>query len=213
MQVKQFPTAGVSRHNARAPLSAGAAALATGTVKAFLTDREAVVETGQGRSVHARQATSCLLAPVIGDVVLVLDGEGGAYVLAVLERPGQHIAELAVPGIPHVRLSAADIELESTNLTICAEQAQIRGRTLSLFGDALFSSFRRIVENVVDKTVGARSITTTAQLRTAAIADVDTLRAGALVQSIETVATQQSEIALVSATEDVRLDAKRVSVG
>jgi hypothetical protein len=68
-----------------------------GTV-VFVEEGVFVVET-ETREVRARRATSCLLEPVPGDVVLVaaVDFDRHAYVLAVLEReagaPGNIVAD------------------------------------------------------------------------------------------------------------------------
>jgi hypothetical protein len=64
----------------------------------FVEEGVFVVET-ETREVRARRATSCLLEPVPGDVVLVaaVDFDRHAYVLAVLEReagaPGNIVAD------------------------------------------------------------------------------------------------------------------------
>lgn len=48
--------------------------------------------------VEARRAASCLLEPALGDEVLVVHHDGGAHVLAVLERDGEAPARLSVDG-------------------------------------------------------------------------------------------------------------------
>lgn len=192
----------------------GATVMLTGTVKAFLTEREATVETANGQRLHARQAASCLLAPAINDRVLICEGDGEAHILAVLERNPQHVAELAVPGARQTKITSAEtLHISVPRLRITASEINLVSRTLNQVGEVLVNSFRRILENVVDKSVGARTITTRAEARTAVVRDVDTVKAGTLVQTIDKVATQQSEISLMTAKEDVRLDGKRVTVG
>jgi hypothetical protein len=196
------------------PLPEPATALLRGTVRTLMTATEIGIETDGGESLHARQAASCLLAPTIGDRVLlcVLDGE--SYVLAVLERDNRHAAEIGVPGARKVTLTAGEtLELSAPKMQLAAGRLSLMARAIAQSGQVLTSSFKNIVETVVDKTIGARTVTTTAETRTSVIRDVEMLNAGSLVQTIETVATQNSEIALVTARRDVRLDAERVSVG
>jgi hypothetical protein len=199
---------------AASPSTAGGQLLA-GTVKAFLAEREAAVEVGVDRTVDARQAASCLLAPAVGDRVLVHVCDGAAYVLAVLERASTELtAELSVPGAADVALrSAGSLALESPKVGLVAREFGVLADVLSQAGGTLSASFRRIVETAIDKAVGARTITTRAQARTAVVTEVDTLSAGTLVQNVDKVAAHNSEISLLTARQDVRLDAKRVTVG
>ncbi|MDL2398845.1 DUF3540 domain-containing protein [Rhizobium mayense] len=193
---------------------AAANGLLRGTVKTLMTATEAGVETDEGESVLARQAASCLLAPAIGDRVLLCMIGSETYVLAVLERESQHAAEISVPGARKVTISAGQtLELNAPSMNLAARQLTLLARNMAHTGQFLTSNFKTIVETVIDKTIGARSLTTKADVRTAVITEVEMLNAGTLVQNIDTVATQNSEIALVTAQRDVRLDAERVSVG
>ncbi|MES0884499.1 DUF3540 domain-containing protein [Roseibium sp. SCP14] len=188
--------------------------LETGTVKALLTEREAMVTLSDGEQIHATQASSCLLAPVIGDIVLVYRGQEQAFMLSVLTREADVVAEISVPGAKDVAvkthgrlaLSAPDIQVSARRLSVLAE-------TLVQTGKQLVSKFNRSLETYVDKILNARSVTTTAQSRSSSIKETETLKAGILVQNIDSVATQNSDISMITAEEDVRLDAKRVSVG
>jgi hypothetical protein len=56
-------------------------------------------------------------------------------------------------------------------------------------------------------------ISTQVENRATVVTGTDMLRAQSLVESVEGVATQTSEIALVTARRDVRLDGERVSLG
>lgn len=190
------------------------AGLTTGVVRAFLTEHQASVEVEGGLRVDAAQAASCLLAPVIGDRVLLYTAGDEAFVLAVLERHTDHAAQLAVPGAGRTVLRSGEgIEIAAPKVSVAAREMNVFARAVSHTGEMLSQNFRRIVENTVDKMIGARSITTRAEMRTAVVREVDMVNAGTLVQNIDSVATQNSEISMVTATQDVRLDAKRVSVG
>ena len=70
-----------------------------------------------------------------------------------------------------------------------------------------------MVESVGDKSIKAQMISTQVENRATVVTGTDMLRAQSLVESVEGVATQTSEIALVTARRDVRLDGERVSLG
>lgn len=188
--------------------------LSRAVVRAFLTATDASIETDGGEAVVARQAASCLLAPAIGDRVLVHVGGREAFILAVLERESERVAELGVPGAVDAVLSVSGrLDIKAAALAFAAPRIDLLSRALLQIGENLTSNFRRVSETVVDKVIGARTITMTAQSRTTAVKEVDVLEAGTLVQTVESVATQNSEIALITAKRDVRLDGERVSVG
>jgi len=213
MTTQRDTQANAALHTAATAERAGGS-LDTGTVKALVTEREAMVTLANGDQIHAFQATSCLLAPVIGDTVLVFQGPEQAYLLSVLDRQAEVTAELGVSGTKdvtlkaqgHLALSAPDVQVSARRMTVLAD-------TLMQTGKKLVSNFSRTLETYVDKMVNARTITTTAQSRSSAIKETETLKAGILVQNIDSVATQNSEISMITAEEDVRLDGKRVSVG
>lgn len=200
--------------NTAAQATQAGTSLDTGTVKALVTEREAMVTLANGEQIHAFQATSCLLAPVIGDTVLIFHGPEQAYMLSVLAREATVTAELGVAGAKdvalkaegHLALSAPDVQVSARRMTVLAD-------TLMQTGKKLVSNFSRTLETYLDQMVNARTITTTAQSRSSAIKETETLKAGILVQNIDSVATQNSEISMITAEEDVRLDGKRVSVG
>ena len=193
---------------------APAPGLQTGTVKALLTEEEAMVTLDTGEQIHAVQATSCLLAPVIGDTVLVFSGPEQAFMLSVLTREATVTAEIGVTGAKDVALKTkGSLALSSPDVKVSAKRLTILTESLMQTGKQLVSNFSRSLETYVDKMLNARTITTTAQSRSSAIKETETLKAGILVQNIDSVATQNSDISMITAEEDVRLDAKRVSVG
>jgi hypothetical protein len=98
-----------------------------------------LVDDGQTRLV--KQATSCLIEPLVGDLVLIigaLDDPGG-HLLAVLERDSDS-ATLAVAGeleltATRLRLRGRDgIELHSEHtLDLHADEARLQARTARMF--------------------------------------------------------------------------------
>lgn len=193
---------------------AASAGLQTGTVKALLTEVEAMVTLDTGEQIHAVQATSCLLAPVIGDTVLVYGGPEQSFMLSVLAREATVTAEIGVTGAKDVALTTkGSLALSAPDVKVSARRLTVLTESLMQTGKQLVTNFSRSLETYVDKMVNARTITTTAQSRSSAIKETETLKAGILVQNIDSVATQNSDVSLITAKEDVRLDAERVSIG
>lgn len=192
----------------------GGAVLQRAWVRTFLTATQAGVETEAGESLVARQAASCLLAPVIGDLVLIHSDGADAFILAVLVRRAEHTAEISVPDAERIAIKAtARVDITARHVSLQASRLELIARGLVQMGESLTSNFRRITETVVDKMVGARTITTRAESRMSVVKDVEMLEAGSLVQNVESVSSQKSEIALITARRDMRLDGERVSVG
>ncbi|MHA7777514.1 DUF3540 domain-containing protein [Roseibium sp. M-1] len=190
------------------------AGLATGTVMALVTEQEAMVTLHDGEEIHALQATSCLLAPVIGDTVLVYQGPEQAFMLSVLTRQATVTAEIGVAGVKDVALKTkGTLALSAPDINVSARRMTVLTESLMQTGKQLVNNFSKSLETCVDRILNARTVTTTAQSRSSAIKETETLKAGVLVQTIDSVATQNSEISLITAEEDVRLDGKRVSVG
>jgi len=188
--------------------------LCTGTVRAFLSPVISGIETPDGARVHASQAASCLLAPAIGDRVLVCRDGDEVFVLAVLARHQAFAAEISVPNADTVSIRAArEITFDAPLLKMTARSLALLCDHVLELGTVLTRNFRRIVESVGEKSVKAQSISTHAENRTAVVSGTDMLRAKLLVETIEGVATQTSEIALVTARRDVRLDGERVTLG
>ncbi|MBD8876711.1 DUF3540 domain-containing protein [Roseibium polysiphoniae] len=188
--------------------------LLTGSVTALITEHEALVDVAGSDPVHATQAAGCLLAPAIGDRVLVFVQGEEAHILSVLERRESLVAQLSVPGADHLQIkSGQQIDIAAPDLHLTAKKLTVFAESLTQTGKRCVSSFTRTFENIIDKMVSARTITTTVDTRTSAVRETETLNAGTLVQNIDHVATQTSEISLITAKEDVRLDATRVSVG
>ncbi len=185
-----------------------------GAVAALVTDSQALITLPDERRLHARQAASCLLAPAIGDRVLAYVCDEEAYILNVLERDQSLPAQVMAPGASEMKICATGrLELTAPHVRLTSKRLTILSDMVAQTGRQLVANFSKTFETIVDKVVSARSITTSAQIRTSSIRETDTVHAGVLVENIDSVATQNSEISMVTAKEDVRLDAKRVSVG
>ena len=147
----------------------------------------------------ARQAASCLLQPAPGDTVLLLEGQSGLFVLAVLVRRvtvEPSAAWVAVPGAVALRISQARLELH-------AEQAI----ALRCHGE-------------VELTSASAAISLQGQHLLASVSEGVVLSARHLVAQTEHCSVQASALlrlhggqAMFTARGDMKLDAERVSLG
>lgn len=103
---------------------------------------------------EASRAVSCIVAPEIGDIVLIcVDQTGTCYVLSILERDGrsQGNTDLAFDGNLNIRVSGGSLSLASDeglslaspSFHLDAEEATVRIDKTSFFG--------RLVENNIAK--------------------------------------------------------------
>lgn len=194
--------------------------MAVGTVKALVTERDALVDIDGRGQVHATQAVGCLLAPAIDDQVAVFVADGAAHILSVLERSPDRIAQVGVVGASEVELTgeafkisaSRQLTLSAPDMLLTATRLMSLVETLTQTGKRHVLNVAKSIETVVDKITTARSHTTVADVRTSTVKTVDTQNSGSLIQTVDKVATQNSDVTLITATNDVRLDAKRVSV-
>ena len=115
-------------HSATATHSLCSATLTGISGEHFLTDRP--------RLGPARPAASCLLAPAIGDTVLLTHAEDGAspYILAILLRPGpQQAGQLNLPGGNLLHSDSAGVRLQADTLNLnAASQLALNSASLDL---------------------------------------------------------------------------------
>lgn len=204
--------------------------LAKGTVVS-VRDGLVLVETTRGR-IGCALAFDCLVAPRAGDLVLVVrDGDrppGSAsapprgHVLRVLDRPDG--ADSLVLGDPRRRLSltASDLALHgSGRLSMTARDIAVEaasafsviGRVLSLAGERLTEVFRLRRTSAEDSLVQATRSSEICHDRLVKVSGVSTVLAEASVEQTAGIKIEHSTATVTSADEDIRMDAKRVTVG
>jgi hypothetical protein len=196
-------------------------ALRTGRVLRQGGGPDAVVLV-EGDERTLRCAVSCLLVPEPGDLVLVADNSNGAYVLAVLERPGGAPAILTAktPSDTMV-LSAKNLAVRADeDIEIAAPQTHVRGERFTIAVEAL--SF---IARLLTQTLGrwqtsaqkidmvATDIATKAAQRVTIIDETDMLQAGAILQKVDSATVTNAKAVVITADEDLRLDGTRVTVG
>lgn len=189
--------------------------LVTATVVLTLPKEDLALKTEDGEDLFARQASSCLLAPAVGDRVLVYHEAGEAFVLSVLLRgDAARIPELSVPDAASLRLTASDdLELSAKDVRLKAVRLGVVAETIAQSAGTVTLHAKRVVEAIVDKFSSVRSVSLKAETRSARIEKTETVTAGTLVHKTDGVSVQNSEISLINAKQDVRLDGERVSIG
>ena len=146
----------------------------------------------------ALQAVSCLLTPLPGDTVAVLQSASGLFVTHILVRPQPTAgrAELSVPGAELMAITQPAFELA------CTRQIALR-----CLGD-------------VELTSASGSVSVNARDFLASVSETMVQSARHLVTRVEHGVMQASALlrlhgrqALVTAEEDIKLDAERISLG
>lgn len=195
--------------------SHSAGRLLTATVVLTLPKKDFSLKTDEGEDLFARQASSCLLAPAVGDRVLAYFEGSETFILSVLMRADTAlIPEISVPDAASMRLAAPEeLELAAPDVTLRASRMGFVAETIVQSAGAMTLHAKRVVEAIVDKFSSVRSITLKAETRSARIEKTETVTAGTLLHTTEGVSVQNSEISLINAKQDVRLDGERVSIG
>jgi hypothetical protein len=170
-----------------------------------------------------RQATvaiSCLVRPLPGDRVLLYCDAERTYVLNVLEREGANWGMLSLPGRGNLSIEGEtiaiaarqrmslrgdSIDLQTKLFAVLAERATWIGKLYTLIADRLRSS-AQVQETTAD------TLTVKAVERFAIIDRMDSLQAEMQATMISGVTTETAHSKVISVTEDVRIDGKRVMV-
>jgi uncharacterized protein involved in type VI secretion and phage assembly len=200
-------------------------------------DVATVVATGDALEVaspngryHARRAESCLLAPEVGDEVLVAFIPGRTpYVLAVLERDARAPARLEVEGdlalhAKKGRVSVAsargldfategDANLVASELRVHAGRGTVALAQLAYVGEAIVAEVTR--GTLVAKTLETLADRAIQRLKRAYrfVDELDQLRAQRVDLVAESTLSLRAENALVTAEKLVKLDGDQIHVG
>jgi hypothetical protein len=198
------------------------------TVRAVSEDGILVDDGGETRLV--RQATSCLLEPLIGDLVLIVApvSDPGGHLLAVLERDSKE-ATLSVPGdltlaAPRGRVAvraSEGLELHSeTTLDLHADEARLQARSGKIFLQecaavirSMFASLTKLthVGNVLELLVDR--VTQRSEHSTRVIAGTDQTHARDIEQRAENSVQVRSQRTIVDGREVVKLDGGQIHLG
>ena len=171
-----------------------------------------LVEIG-GRSHAARQAASCLLGPEAGDVVMCSASRLGIHVLHILERSAPERATVSAPGAKRLVLEQPAIDIRTDELDASAARAHVTVEQLHLFSRlvAVVTGGFDLVADRVKRIARLETTSTTDSVRT--VRNTDTLRAGHILHEASEVMSLRSEVTVVEARGDVRVNGERITVG
>lgn len=173
----------------------------------------AVLVEVAGESRAARQAASCLLSPETGDIVLCSASCLGLHVLHVLERDSPESATLSVPGVRRLVLDQPAIDIRTEELDATATRARVRVEQVHLFS-RMVSAVTGRLELVADRLRRiARHETTSTGDSVRTVRNTDTVRAGHILHEASEVMSLRSEVAVIEARGDVRVNGERISMG
>lgn len=177
---------------------------------------------GEGWSGAASRATSCVVEPAVGDVVLVSRGpRERVFVLAILEREEPGPATLSVGAGAGLRLAGDSVEIagrdrvriDAGHFDVDAEKATLQVRAVQLVGSAVGA-----VVDTLD-VVGRRLQSVGEVIHQAAGSylrisrTTDTVQAENLIQKADKVMMLDSAQTVLSARTDVRISGDRITMG
>jgi hypothetical protein len=208
-------------------LDQGAVVQELGTVVG--ADGAALAVRTAGGEYQARRAAACLLAPEVGDLVIVASlSSGAAYVLSVLERAAQTPSVLTADGDLAVRLPGTfTVAAQERVELVAGKGVQVVAGTFdvnAVEGNfvfarfALVSSFVRAevdrvkafaasIDSVVDR------VTQRVKRVYRSVEETDQLRAGRIDYVAANTMSLHAENAVVTAEQLVKVDAEQVHVG
>lgn len=166
-----------------------------------------------GQCHAARQAASCLLSPETGDVVMCSVSSLGIHILHVLERNAAESATLSAPGVERLILEQTAIDIRAEDLSATATHARAQVDRFHLFS-RLISVVAGGLDLVADRLKRvARHETTSVNDSVRTVKNTDTLRAGHILRDASEVMSLRSDLALIEARGDVRVNGERISMG
>lgn len=166
----------------------------------------------EGRGWHCQRAASCVIAPQVGDRVLVAGVDDRVWLLAVLERANSTAAELSVPGDLHIR-SAGEISLSSETLRVSASQGYCHISDMQYSGDKLSAwvSLSRTVGKHAESVWQTITQVSHNLLRTTR--QTEQVRAGQLDMQADGYARLHAQNTVITSTAITKVDAEQIHMG
>ena len=183
-----------------------------------------------GRSVEARRAASCLLAPAVGDRVVAAISQDDVFVMSVLERRERANSDIelgngvsleigeersvSVRGARELHLAASDtVTATSEEVRVHAGRASVLAKKIEAIGLSLESSFDharqlgRVVEIVADE------VSSRLKRSLRFISEIDQTRAHVVDVRAESVITIHGENTCVTARQVAKIDSNQIHIG
>ncbi len=187
------------------------------------------VETGSC-TYEAQQAVSCLITPQQNDkVILMGNASDGFYVLAVLERKKGEKQTLSFQGdvdfiVKDGRLSIAskegmgltsarDINLASSELNVHSLKSEVHIHRLIFSGGFWMGQVEKIRLAVTAFDSLIERLTQRIKRSYRTVEEIDRLRAGRLDYLVDKLLSLRGKYSMLTAKEDVKIDAERIHMG
>lgn len=186
-------------------------AQASGIVTHGFADGSLTVES-EGRGWHCRRAVSCVIAPQVGDTVLIASVENQIWLLAVLERADPHSAELSVPGDLRIA-SGGELSLASATLRVSAQSGDCHISDMKYSGDKLSAwiTLSRIVGKRAESVWQTVTQISHNLLRTTR--QTEQVRAGQLDMKAENYARLHAHNTLITSKAITKVDSEQIHMG
>ena len=175
-------------------------------------DEEGFTVKFDGVQYAAEKAASCLLAPHVGDTVLISGPNSASlYIIAIIKQAAPEQSELAVKGRLSIRSEA--ISLQSKELQVKADTAQCVIDSADYVGKELRStiSISRIVGKVYE--VIADRLSQMSRHSVKITEQVDQTRAGTIDYQADDSARIHSKYTMVTGKELVKVDSDQIHMG
>jgi len=198
----------------------------------IITKIDSKIYTVETRSCtyEAQQAVSCLTTPQENDKVLLIgNSSDGFYVLAVLEREEGEKQTLSFQGdvdfnVKDGRLSIAskegmgltserDINFASSELNVHSLKSEVHIHHLIFSGGFWMGQVEkiRLIVTVFDSLIERLTQRINRSYRT--VEEIDRLRAGRLDYLVDKLLSLRGKYSMLTAKEDVKIDAERIHMG
>ncbi len=199
---------------------------------AVVTDSKGEKLTVQagGETYTARRAASCLILPKIGDrVLLSRQRNGDCFILAVLQTGTPSQTTISVPGDLHLELSSGKLQVAvqrgielatakhlqavASHLKLDALSAKFRISRLIFEGGLLQASIESVrwvaesLESVVNRLVQR------AKRAFRSVEEDELVKVGHLDITASRLMSLSGEYTVITANEDVKIDAERIHIG
>lgn len=193
------------------------------------TEQWFFLQTARGE-VRARCAVSCLIAPEIGDTILLSASEDpmSSYILAILLRPTAGHSVLNIPGGATLKTTQGQLVIHADSISIKGQQAlsldtatlNVRALAAEVRISRLLSWVEQAESFVNTLKFIAKNITTTVERRILKakesfkwIEHVDETRAGRVRMDIEGRFQMQSRHTSIKSEGLVAIDGKKINLG
>lgn len=174
-------------------------------------DGRVIVSTNTG-IVQARLALSCLAQPVAGDIVMLAQQNGQAWVLALLDRPTDQALVLQTDRVTRLVVQKS---LEVETKTLCFKSTEIQIVTESLNLKARSVQWAAHVMEIVAERISqlSQNLSLYAKNYQRRIEEMELVRLGHLDQKVEGLAHLNAEHTVIKSKELVKIDGNQIQVG